>query len=94
MVKGTYENTACRSVIGPNGKPLTLADLPREGFKHWVIKRKVEVLVGIEFGLLSLDEACKRYGLTNRELTSWQQAYKEFGLDGLSPERLRRYRGR
>ena len=51
-------------VIGPDGSPLTLADLPPPGTRRWVIRRKAEVVAAVRGGLLSLDDACKRYTLT------------------------------
>ena len=54
-------------VIGPDGSPLTLADLPPPNTKRWVIRRKAEVVAAVRGGLLSLDEACRRYTLTVEE---------------------------
>ena len=51
-------------VIGPDGSPLTIADLPAPGTKRWVIRRKAEVVAAVRGGLLSLEEACNRYTLT------------------------------
>ena len=51
-------------VIGPDGSPLTMSDLPAPGTKRWVIRRKAEVVAAVRGGLLSLDEACRRYTLT------------------------------
>src|SRR6266436_6054794 len=48
-------------VIGPDGSPLTLADLPPPNTNRWVIRRKAEVVAAVRGGLLSLDDACKRY---------------------------------
>ena len=42
-------------VIGPDGSPLTIADLPAPGTKRWVIRRKAEVVAAVRGGLLSLD---------------------------------------
>jgi len=50
-------------VIGPDGSPLTIADLPAPGTKRWVIRRKAEVVAAVRGGLLSLEEACSRYTL-------------------------------
>ena len=60
-------------VIGPTGAPLTLSDLPPSDTQRWVIRRKAEVVVAVSGGLLSLDEACERYGLTNEEFSGWQK---------------------
>src|SRR6185295_1617176 len=51
-------------VIGPNGDVITLADLPSPSTTRWVIRRKAEVVLAVHAGMLSLDDACKRYRLT------------------------------
>ena len=61
-------------VIGPDGSPLTIADLPTPGTKRWVIRRKAEVVAAVRGGLLSLEEACSRYTLTVDEFLSWQHS--------------------
>jgi len=61
-------------VIGPNGDVLTKADLPPANTKRWVIRRKAEVVVAVRGGLLTLDDACRRYGLTQEEFAAWQRA--------------------
>jgi hypothetical protein len=48
-------------VIGPDGSPLTIADLPPPGQHRWVIRRKAEVVAAVRGGLLSLEEACSLY---------------------------------
>ena len=45
-------------VIGPDGGPLTIADLPAPGMKRWVIRRKAQVVAAVRGGLLSIEEAC------------------------------------
>ena len=46
-----------RYVIGPDGSPLTVADLPPRDTKRWVIRRKAEVVAAVRGGLLSIEEA-------------------------------------
>ncbi|ECI7719586.1 DUF1153 domain-containing protein, partial [Salmonella enterica subsp. enterica] len=67
-------------VIGPDGSPLTIADLPPTNTRRWVIRRKAEVVAAVRGGLLSLDEACQRYKLTTEEFLSWQASIDEYGL--------------
>ena len=57
-----------RYVIGPDGSPLTVADLPPKDTKRWVIRRKAEVVAAVRGGLLSLEEACER---SLRRLAHW-----------------------
>ena len=65
-VKDTAQPTI-KQVVGPDGRRLTFADLPLPDTKRWVIRRKAEVVAAVRGGLLSLDEACDRYQLTNEE---------------------------
>ena len=79
-------------VIGPDGSPLTIADLPAPGTKRWVIRRKAEVVAAVRGGLISLDEALERYSLTNDEFLSWQRSIERHGMAGLRTTRLQQYR--
>ena len=45
---------------------------------------QAEVVAAVRGGLLSLDEACKRYTLTVEEFLAWQHAIDRFGLAGLA----------
>ncbi len=79
-------------VIGPDGSPLTLADLPDPSTERWVIRRKAEVVAAVRGGLLSLEGACERYRLTVEEFLSWQAAIERHGLPGLRTTRIQQYR--
>ncbi|HEY7645460.1 MAG TPA: DUF1153 domain-containing protein [Hyphomicrobiales bacterium] len=79
-------------VMGPDGSPLTIADLPPPSTKRWVIRRKAEVVAAVRGGLLSLGDACKRYRLTVDEFLSWQRSIEKHGLPGLRATRLQDYR--
>lgn len=79
-------------VIGPDGTPLTIKDLPPTSTKRWVIRRKAEVVSAVRGGLLTLEEACERYGLTVEEFLSWQKAIDQFGMPGLRATRVQQYR--
>ena len=70
-------------VIGPLGESLTLESLPPAGTTRWVVRRKAEVVAAVAGGLLSVDEACKRYSLSLEEFTSWQRAVDRSGMPGL-----------
>jgi len=79
-------------VIGPDGSPLTIADLPPTSTKRWVIRRKAEVVAAVRGGLLSLEDACTRYTLTVEEFLSWQRSIERHGLAGLRATRVQHYR--
>ena len=79
-------------VIGPDGSPLTIADLPPPSTRRWVIRRKAEVVAAVRGGLLSLEEACKRYTLTTEEFLRWHSPIDQHGLAGLRTTRIQHYR--
>jgi hypothetical protein len=79
-------------VIGPDGSPLTVADLPPPNTRRWVIRRKAEVVAAVRGGLLSLEEACSRYTLTVEEFLAWQHSIDSHGLAGLRTTRIQHYR--
>ena len=66
-------------VIGPLGEPLTLDSLPPSSTTRWVVRRKAEVVAAVNGGLLNVDEACERYGLTLEEFAGWQRARRRCG---------------
>lgn len=88
----TTPHTRVTCVRGPDGSPLTIADLPAPDTKRWVVSRKAKVVAAVRGGLLSLEEACRTYVLTVEEFLSWQQAYDQHGTAGLRTTRIQHYR--
>ncbi len=84
--------TAETVVVGPNGRPLTLHDLPPPDTRRWVARRKAEVVAAVRGGLLTFEEACSRYNLTPEEFSSWERAIDRHGLNGLRVTRLQEFR--
>jgi len=80
------------SVLGPDGRPMSLSDLPASDTTRWVIRRKAQVLAAINGGLITVEEACHRYHLTVEELHSWQRMVEKHGIHGLRVTRLQKYR--
>ena len=81
-------------VLGPAGRPITMADLPPPGTKRWVMRRKAEVVAGVRAGLITLEEACERYKLSVEEFLSWQKLIDDYGMRGLRATRVQKYRSR
>ena len=86
------ERDARNFVTGPDGRKLTVEDLPPPGTARWMPRKKAVIVAAVRGGLLSLSEAQKRYALTPEEFSSWQDAMDQFGLEGLRATRLRDYR--
>ncbi len=74
------------------GSPMTINDLPPPETKRWVIRRKAEVVAGVRAGLISLEDACKRYTLSIEEFLSWQRLIDDYGLRGLRATKIQNYR--
>jgi hypothetical protein len=79
-------------VIGADGSPLFLSDLPPANTKRWVISRKANVVAAVRGGLITAEEVCARYGLTHEEFLAWCAAIDRFGVPGLRVTRIQQYR--
>ncbi len=91
MHTGT-EQPHLRVYFGPEGKPLSLGDLPPADTKRWVTKRKASLVACIKAGLLTLEEACEKYSLSVEEFQSWQMLIENHGMRGLRATRIQHYR--
>lgn len=80
------------SIIGPNGKRLTLEGLPPSTTTRWIVRRKAEVVSAVNGGLLTMEQACARYDLTLAELAEWQRSVEKEGTGGLRLQRLQHNR--
>lgn len=78
-----YRNVRPASVIGPCGEILTLGSLPPPHATRWVARRKAEVVVAVEGGLLTVDEVLQRYELSLEEFVSWRRAMDRGGISNL-----------
>jgi len=76
----------------PGDAPRRIEDLPSPETKRWVIRRKAEVVAGVRSGLITLEEACRRYKLSIEEFLSWQRMIDNHGMRGLRVTRLQDYR--
>ena len=67
-------------------------ELPPPNTKRWVVRRKAAVVAAVQGGKITLEEALRRYQLTEEEFRTWQRAYDTHGLPGLRATRLQQYR--
>jgi hypothetical protein len=75
------------------GAAASIDALPPSDTKRWVIRRKAEVVAAVRSGVISLEDACKRYTLSVEEFLNWQRLVESHGLPGLRVTRLQDYRG-
>jgi len=81
-----------RAVTLPDGSVMSLADLPPSTTRRWVASRKAAVVKGVAYGLIPLDDALKRYNLSEEEFSAWETAIKSHGEKALKATALQRYR--
>ncbi len=86
------QSASSAPVVGPDGRDLTLADLPPPGIQRWVTRRKAEVVAAVRGGLLTMEDACDRYELSKEEFGGWERLYERYGVKGLRTTRLQNYR--
>lgn len=78
--------------LDPMGRPMTLEDLPPTTTRRWVARRKAEVVSAVRGGLITLQDACRRYSLSEDEYLSWEKLIDDHGLKGLHTTRTQQYR--
>ena len=69
-----------------------MGDLPPPNTKRWVVRRKAAVVAAVRGGRITMEEALRRYQLSEEEFLSWQRALEAHGLAGLRATRVQRYR--
>ena len=72
--------------------PTSIEDLPPPDTKRWVIRRKASVVYAVQAKIISLYDACERYGISLEEFESWQRLIQRHGIRGLRETRLGEYR--
>lgn len=92
VIDMAQQNARAVSVPGPDGRALTLKDLPAPGVARWVTRRKAEVVAAVEGGLLSEEAALERWSLSEEEFTGWRKLYTRHGAKGLRATRVQQYR--
>lgn len=66
--------------------------LPPPDTKRWVARRKAAVVTAVRSGAISLEEACRRYHLSEEEFLAWERGIDAHGVAGLRITRLQIYR--
>ncbi|SFC56519.1 DUF1153 domain-containing protein [Tropicimonas isoalkanivorans] len=81
-----------RTITLPDGTVMTRADLPPKTTQRWVASRKAAVVRAVAGGLISLNEAKERYGLSDEEFEAWHRAIDLFGEGALKATRVQQFR--
>ncbi|MDT8326883.1 MAG: DUF1153 domain-containing protein [Roseovarius sp.] len=81
-----------RAVNLPDGTILSRADLPPADTRRWVASRKLAVVRGVAYGLITRSEAMQTYGLSDEEFDAWVTAVSCHGERALKVTTLKSYR--
>lgn len=71
---------------------VTLEDLPPADTVRWVTARKAVVVNAVRSGLISLEDACRRYALSVEEFVCWQTLLDQHGISALRVTRVHQFR--
>lgn len=69
-----------------------LDSLPSPDTQRWVTRRKAQVVAAVRNGVLTFEEACQRYRLSEEEFKSWMSLLDNHGVRGLRATRMQEYR--
>ncbi|QIE44374.1 DUF1153 domain-containing protein [Pseudohalocynthiibacter aestuariivivens] len=81
-----------RAVTLPDGTVMTQGDLPAPDTRRWVASRKLAVVRGVLYGLISQEDACDRYALSEDEFCEWIRAVSLHGEEALKATALKEFR--
>ncbi|MBS4011150.1 conserved hypothetical protein [Roseovarius sp. EC-HK134] len=81
-----------RAVTLADGTVFSRADLPPADTARWVASRKLAVVRGVAYGLISRREALETYGLSEEEFDGWIAAVAKHGEGALKVTALGAYR--
>jgi hypothetical protein len=69
-----------------------VVELPPPDTKCWTARRKAAVVAAVSSGMITIDEACRRYALSVEEFLSWRNTIQRHGVQGLQTTKLQNYR--
>ncbi|OWU84822.1 hypothetical protein ATO6_10930 [Oceanicola sp. 22II-s10i] len=81
-----------RAVTLADGSVMTRSDLPPPDTGRWVVSRKLAVVRGVVYGLLTREEALERYGLSQEEFMGWVAAVSDHGEEALKATAVQKFR--
>jgi hypothetical protein len=80
------------STASQPGSGSALSDLPPPSTTRWVARRKAQVVAAVRDGVLTFEDACRRYNISPEEYLSWERAIDRHGPGALRVTRLQDFR--
>ena len=81
-----------RTVRLPDGSVLSRADLPPANCVRWVASRKLAVVKAVACGLMTREQVCARYDLSEEELDGWMTRVRRHGPAALKATQAAQFR--
>ena len=60
-----------------------MTELPPPNTRRWVARRKAAVVAAVTNGVITIEEACRRYRMSEEEFFAWRRAFEAYGVLGL-----------
>lgn len=79
-------------IVRISGRQKELDRLPSPETRRWVMRRKAQVVAAVRGGVLTFEEACQRYNLSEEEFKTWMTLLDSHGIRGLRATRTQEYR--
>jgi transposase-like protein len=70
----------------------SMTQLPPSNTRRWVARRKAAVVAAVANGMITIEEACRRYHMSDEEFFAWQRAFEDHGIVGLRADCVQQYR--
>ena len=70
-----------------------MTELPPSNTRRWVARRKAAVVASVSSGTITIEEACRRYHMSEEEFSTWRRAFEVFGIHGLRAGSIQQQRG-
>ena len=70
----------------------SMTELPSPKTRRWMARRKAAVVAAVSSGMITIEEACRRYQMSEKEFYTWGRAFENYGLRGLHATRVQQYR--
>lgn len=67
-------------------------ELPPPDTRRWVARRKAALVAAVRAGVITFEEACRRYRISPEEFASWERLVDRHGTSGLRVTRLKQFR--
>jgi Protein of unknown function (DUF1153) len=81
---------SAKDILAKEVADLVLALPPAD--TRWWPRRKAAVVLAARNGIISREEACRRYAISPEEFAAWEMALDRHGIPGLRSTRLQIYR--